>query len=201
MSLNSTIHTAHGITPFNIVFGRDPIMAIDHDRIQEEGMEPLHHVLQDMLLQQKMAISMAVKLHQRRDEKLKEIHDSTVKESQLVPGDIVFWNRPTIDPTLNKKLQNPYLGPFIVCERHPHGTVTLKDLHTTQYLPRQVSIKQLKRPSHYRKLPTEVPHDVQDDIQMGLAMAPEEPPINENPIQIPPQYVTKVPENNVLSEE
>ena len=153
MSLNSTIHTAHGLTPYNILYGRDPITPIDHDRLMDFEAQPLTSVIQDILEQQQRALKIAIELHEMRDKKLKQLHDKKVKTSQLCAGDVVFWFKPVLQQvTENKKLQNPYRGPFLIVTRHTDGTVTMRHLHTGKYVPQKVHISQLKRPTHYRKL-------------------------------------------------
>ena len=164
MALNSTIHTAHGHTPYNIIYGRDPITPIDQERLMSNDDQPMAQILEDMLTQQKLAQEMSMAMHAKRDRQLKEIHDSKIKDSKIISGDIVFYYRPSLnDPHANKKLQNPYSGPYIVVERHLQGTVTLKHLHTGKFVKHRVSITQLKRPTHYRLLPEETEN--QDSAQ------------------------------------
>ena len=89
-----------------------------------------------------------------RDEKLKELHDANIKRSTtVIPGSIVFWHRPALpDPTLNKKLQLPWIGPLI-CVHVDQSTAKLRHLHTGKYLKHRVSLTQLKCPNQYRQLP------------------------------------------------
>lgn len=114
---------------------------------------PMNEVIGDILKFQEKAKSLAMRLHAVRDERLKSEHDKNVKMLPITSGSIVFWNRPSLaDPSENRKLQNPYFGPYVVVERHVGNTVTMKNLQTGKVLPHRISITQLKVPTHYRKM-------------------------------------------------
>ena len=47
-ALNATIHTAHGASPYNILFGRDPINEFNREYVENEA-QPLYSVLEEIL--------------------------------------------------------------------------------------------------------------------------------------------------------
>ncbi len=151
-ALNNSVHSAFGLTPFNVIFGRDAVMPLDINTSELEN-RPMNEVIGDILKFQEKAKSLAMRLHAVRDERLKSEHDKNVKMLPITSGSIVFWNRPSLaDPSENRKLQNPYFGPYVVVERHVGNTVTMKNLQTGKVLPHRISITQLKVPTHYRKM-------------------------------------------------
>ena len=157
MSLNNTVHSAVGLTSFNCIYGRDARLAIDSNFELNSNNLPYHEMINDMLLKQKYAQEQSIKIHAERDAKLKQLHDKNVKLSPIVPGSIVYWKTPQADSSPEKgKLQYSWRGPYIVVERHPHNTVTLKHLHSAKFINHQVSISQLKIPNHYRNLEGEI---------------------------------------------
>lgn len=187
-AINNTINNAHGLTPYNLVFGRDAYCGIDKAIMQEDERQTVSETVEEILSQQKYAQQIAIKMHEKRDRELKEIYDSKVKTSTIQAGDVVFWKRGSIPkPGENKKLQNRYEGPYLVVERYPEGTVSLKHLHTAKFLKHRVTLRQVKRANYFRQL---------DDGPVGLAGHTA-----ENLAQQPVQYAPKVAYKQLQGEE
>jgi hypothetical protein len=115
---------------------------------------------------------MALTVHADRNIALKEKYDSTVKQSNLVSGCIVYWKRPVLKPGENKKLLLPYEGPYIVAERFPEGTVAIKHLHTGKFVKHRVSVQQLKRVNYLRQLEGEPTPGAQEPQPVELGQVP-----------------------------
>jgi transposase InsO family protein len=165
--LNNSVHSAHGMTPYNMIFGRDGQSAMDNNTLGDP-LVTVHETLEEMWHRQRYAQQIALKAHEERDHKLKELYDSSMKITHVNVGSVVWWKRPTIKPGENKKLQLPYSGPYLVVESFPEGTVTLKHLETAKYVPHRVTISQLKVANYMRQPVPEVDHEVDEERTLDI---------------------------------
>ena len=150
-ALNATA-TFGQLSPFNVVFGRDPNFGLNllSDNIQQ----PVHETVAHMLDCQRKAFAMAQKVQKDRTEKSKQKYDDKVSDHKLVAGNVVYRKKFHLTPGENSKLQPKYLGPYLVTEVFPtSSTVTLKHLRTGKFVNHNVSIHHLKRPKSLRSLP------------------------------------------------
>jgi putative transposase len=148
-AINSTINSAHGLSPNVCLFGRQLPTIIGNPKLEVQGTDVTYELMERILQSQIIAQDIASKLTQSRDEQLQDTYNAKIKSSQIVPGDICFWQRPVvIERGRPSKLQCTTTGPYIVTSRN-ENTVTIRHLHTNKVHPSHVSISQLKRPSPY----------------------------------------------------
>ena len=174
-AMNNSVTFPGSVTPNMVVFGRDLPCILDNVRTDVAEPQPMSEVLEMILTGQDAALKIAIQSHAARDRKLKEVYDSKVKDSPLVPGTVVFWQRPIIpDPRSNKKLQRRGAGPYIIVERQG-SCVKLKHLWTAQVVKHMVNIKYLKRPSLYRYRQLDENGEEVDNTPTGPQEAPKLP--------------------------
>ena len=108
---NTSIHTATGYTPFELVYGfrsnmpsalqENPDMQYNYDDFLAElksRLQSAHHVARERLI--------------NRKEKSKEYYDRDARETTLKVGDKVLLYDETVRRGRSKKLSSQWLGPY-----------------------------------------------------------------------------------------
>ena len=156
MAINATVASPHGYSPYQVVFGRSCTLPIDlSEATFEDEKQPLHEIIKDQLLFQAKAEETAIELQAAKAKQLKEDFDKNVncKSKALVPGQVVYWKRKTLDDkSRNLKLQDIFRGPYMVLSVSPKGAAILKNLADGKLLKHPVNITQLKVPSFFQGL-------------------------------------------------
>jgi hypothetical protein len=151
-SLNNTLHSSHGLTPQEIVFGtsgRQPIDKIIQPT--DDDMFPLFQIIRDLEQCRADSLATAVELRRLRDAETRKKQPQAHTSDKLVEGMVVFWSKPNTKPEQDLgKMGCRNFGPYMVAKRHMY-TAVLKHLHTgvTHKIP--VNISQLSIAKDYER--------------------------------------------------
>ena len=193
-SMNQSVNNSMGYSPHEIVFGHRPKFPFIAPKPSDLGSVPTSmqnyvrkHSEQLKIIRTEMKNNVI-----KSQQNMLDRENKNVNNLDLSKGDYVFMLSET--KGAGQKLQNKYLGPFVVNEIKSKHLVILRNLETGQLLKNPVHLNRLKmayvrepEPKSYF-LPTVVTTD--------------QTVLNENDITVP-EVVTKdnlapqVPENNV----
>ena len=99
-----------------------------------------------MIIAQDRARESASTRTKRLQAQRKERHDINAHPSQIQQGDIVYIHVPRLlDKSTCKKLQQVFMGPYIVCKFHSNCSVILQNLTTNKIVARAVHVDRLKK--------------------------------------------------------
>ncbi|WVY91245.1 hypothetical protein V8G54_036759 [Vigna mungo] len=114
---NTSYHHSYGMTPFKIVYGRDPLALVKYNRNPHDSLS-----VQDQLLQRDVTISkLKVNLY-KAQQYMKKQADKKRRFMELQIGDLVLvklqpYRQHTIALRKNQKLCMRFFGPFPVIQR------------------------------------------------------------------------------------
>ena len=144
-SLNATVHGETNLSPYNIVFGRNPRTGM---AAQHEEETPLFQQIHDFITAQDAARKVTLRVKEASDKKQLMRRPPEKGVQQFVTGSVCFWHRPQIKPSLGK-LAPKALGPYLLVSRDATSAV-LRDLSTGMTLKNRVHLEQLKLASRYQ---------------------------------------------------
>ena len=147
-ALNNTVCSTSGLTPYNLIFGKDACNTMDTLLVSDDQMTR-SDVIREIIDKQETARKLAVKLHEARDTEFRVNHPEE-PDTEIKEGTVVFWDVPQVDPQkLGSKLSYRYRGPYIVSKVHKGTSVTMRHLETGIENCSRVHISQLKVPTYY----------------------------------------------------
>jgi hypothetical protein len=140
-------HNTTKFTPFSLIYGRDaklPIESIietyyeENNSFQEALLKRIFEIEDVLLKQQEEAIN-----NIREVQKLqKEYHDKNLRHSKLNIGDQVLVAKSFLKNVFSAKLEEKFMGPYIICDILDLGVYKLKTLDN----------KKVKDPVHSDRL-------------------------------------------------
>lgn len=184
---NTTVHDTTGETPFFLIFGRDPVFAIDkimHPSPPKEGEEVdipawKEHLITTLRLARKEAAERSLKEQEARQ----KVANVGAKGSKIVVGDRVFFQNHKSKANLSRKMVLPWIGEFeVISIDHPKAVI--KDLEHPSKPERTVHLNQIKKILE-REDPGAALKDSDDSISEVEAIKEElataQPEINQAP--------------------
>jgi transposase InsO family protein len=145
-AMNANNHGNLDISPYTILFGRTPKVVLEQKSEHEPA--PLYSIIDDMLTTQAQAQTTVSEY--KRQKATSNVERSLPREPQqtLLPGDVVFWNKPT-DHTIDGVHRQRFVGPYIVFGKIGNR-VRLRHLDSGQFHPLLVHISQLRKAPRYQ---------------------------------------------------
>lgn len=151
-ALNNTKSSVYGLTPYNVLFGRDGREVLDNKIDTTTEVQPLYQILQDMALYREKAIQTAIHFREMKAKLAKEnMADKVDMSHKPFIGDVVFWSRPksqSIDGST--KFLPKQEGPYAVIARSRH-TAKLQDLNRGRIHKIPIHISQLSVANDYQR--------------------------------------------------
>ena len=151
-AMNSSVHSATGFQPFELVFGTPsrlfPDLLISQKASMESVPKTQQEALQSLLTKHRISQKLMIQHFSRYEQQMKLRYDSQSRDRNFQVADIVYINNP---PKLNpksadtKKLAKVRIGPYQVTALKSKHTVKLRNIKTGKYIPYAVNTDRLKR--------------------------------------------------------
>lgn len=147
-SYNTVVHSTTGETPFFLVFGRDPVFAVDRildpSPPKEAGKSDVkiwkEHLVEILREAWKNTAEIALKAQLAYQKQANQ----GAKGSEIRPGDRVMFKNFKSKINLSRKLVKPWIGDYRVLEvNHPKALIL--DLDHPGKEPREVHLDQIKK--------------------------------------------------------
>ena len=144
-AVRSAISTRTKFSPYNLLFGREPVSM---------GLSPLSYettysldddVFFDVRESLNLMFSISGTVEEKYNEKLRQRLDRTTRPSDIVPGDLVYTFDPTAAENQISKFSKKYKGPYRVIECISDNLLRLQSLMTGCELPHLYNINKVKR--------------------------------------------------------
>ena len=118
--------------------------------LESDTRNTIHRVV-DMIIAQDMVRESAAERTKRIQAQRKERRGLTAHSSHIQQGDIVYIHVPRLlQKESCKKLQQVYMGPYIVCKFHSKHSVVLRNLQSNQIVSRAIHVDRLKKVQNVR---------------------------------------------------
>ena len=141
-SLNNCISSTTKTCANVIIFGKMTSSIYD---IELPETNPISQHVTDLINIQQYASDKNYHCRNQYNLKDESTHNEKVTQSELKPGNIVYWQKPQLDPNLSYKLQKRAHGPFITLSVN-NNCAKLKHAITNKILNNNISLTQLVFP-------------------------------------------------------
>ena len=129
---NTTRQDSTGFSPYELVFGREPVLLIDH---LVEGMRETNSPYYNQVGEQIEKIRSDARENVNASQRYQKIRYDRLHTAnpanQIIPGDYVLIKRHRTVPGLTTKLLSKYIGPFRVISRLNTNTFLIDFIHKT----------------------------------------------------------------------
>ena len=149
-AINTTPTSAHGHSPFLLLFGRLP--RYPHSRLSKPDLnDPTlrSDVFKDILHTQELLYDYTKEQLAITSQRMKSYYDRNKKPSRIVPGSIVFIHTPVTQGEHGFKFSPFSDGPYLVTNVLERNNVTLKCLQTNKVYKHPIHVSRLKLASRY----------------------------------------------------
>nr|GEU49340.1 putative mitochondrial protein [Tanacetum cinerariifolium] len=164
---NTSYRTCSKVTPFKILYGRDPPKVIPY----ETNSVPTFEV--DKYLEERDRVLNDLKKNLLKAQQImKAQSDSHRRDMQFLVGDMVFlklrpYRQRSLSKRLNEKLAPCYFGPFEVLEKIETVAYRLKLPNTASIHP-VFHVSQLKKVVGDQVVETDFPKELTEDMEMRV---------------------------------
>ena len=145
---NSTVHSATGFSPYWLMMGRKPKLAVDLNlgtNLPEHGPSSSSKYVQDLERRLQWSYKLARRHMEKQAEKAKKYYDRKVRCSKLEPGDLVLVKRfgfrgkhkiqDRWENHVYEVLESCHSSPLVFRIRREDGTGNVRVLHRNLLLP------------------------------------------------------------------
>ena len=179
---NSTVHSSTGFSPFWLMMGRKPRLAVDLNmgtNLPEHGPSSSSKYIQDLERRLQWSHKLAQKHMEKQANKAKKYYDRKVRCSKLEPGDLVLVKRfgfkgkhkiqDRWENQIYEVLESCHSSPLVFRVRKEDGTGKIRILHRNLLLPLKTRILEDETPqepenSNQSDEPVESIQDDQEDL-------------------------------------
>ena len=150
---NSTVHSSTGFSPYWLMMGRKPRLAVDLNlgtNLPELGLSSSSKYIQDLERRSQWSYKLAQEHMKKQAEKAKKYYDRRVRCSKLEPGDLVLVKRSGFrgkhkiqdrwENQVYEVLESCHSSPLVFRLRREDGTGGIWTLHGNHLLPFRTKI-------------------------------------------------------------